>query len=210
MEMKRILFFVLLVFMGVASSAQERLDESRTQELMDQLSQVAASMQTMHCRFVQENNMSILAEPSMSEGVMYYIASDKMRWEYVTPYAFALVVNGDRLLKVEEGKVEAIEGRSGRMYRGMTNLIMDGVTGQKLFDTSTFEVVFYDDEQLWRAEMTPLHSGMKRMFSKLVFRFDKSSGNIHDVDFMDASGNVTSIRFEDIRINEEIEMDKFQ
>jgi outer membrane lipoprotein-sorting protein len=51
---------------------------------------------------------------------------------------------------------------------------------------------------------------MKRMFSQLVFRFDKKTNGISCVEFKEASGDVTSIRFEDIKLNEAIGEDSFQ
>jgi outer membrane lipoprotein-sorting protein len=58
--------------------------------------------------------------------------------------------------------------------------------------------------------MTPKRRDMKRMFSQLVFRFDKKTNGISRVEFKDASGDVTSIRFEDIKLNEAIGESKFQ
>ena len=202
--MKRLLLIWVLAFMGLTIYAQPRLSEKQSQEVMSQLSQAAASMQSMQCRFVQEKTSSMLAEPSVSEGVMYFVAPDKMRWEYVKPYAFALVVNGDRIVKVSDGKAEPLEGNSNRMYQGIVNIIMGSASGKKMFDPSVFDVALYDDNEFWRAEMTPKRRDMKRMFSQLVFRFDKKTNGISQVEFKDAGGDVTSIRFEDIKLNEAI------
>ena len=51
---------------------------------------------------------------------------------------------------------------------------------------------------------------MKRMFSQLVFRFDKKTNGISRVEFIGSDGDVTSIRFEEIKLNEAIGEDKFQ
>ena len=158
-------------------------------------------MQTMQCRFMQEKSSSMLAEPSIAKGTMHYVAPDRMRWEYIEPYAFALVVNGEQIVKVTDGKAEALDAKSGRMYQGMVGLIMGSASGKKLFDTSVFDVVLYDEDVCWRAEMTPKRRDMKRMFSQLVFRFDKKTNGISRVEFKDAGGDVTSIRFEDMKLN---------
>ncbi len=88
--MKRVLLLIVLAVLGLTVYAQPQLSESQSQEVMSQLSQAAASMQTIQCRFVQEKTSSMLAEPSVSEGVLFFSAPDKMRWEYTTPYPFAL------------------------------------------------------------------------------------------------------------------------
>ena len=202
--MKRVLFSIILAVFGITSFAQTQLSESQTQEVIRQLTQVASTMQSMQCRFVQEKTSTMLAEPSVAQGTMHYAAPDRMRWEYTAPYAFALVVNGERMVKVTDGKAEVLEGNAGRMYQGMVNLIMGSASGKKLFDTTVFDIVFYDDNGFWRADMTPKRRDMKRMFSQLVFRFDKKTNGISRVEFVSANGDVTSIRFEEIKVNESI------
>lgn len=202
--MKKLLLSIMFVAVSLMVTAQTQLSESQTQEVIRQLTQVASTMQSMQCRFVQEKTSSMLAEPSVAEGTMHYAAPDRMRWEYTAPYAFALVVNGERLVKVTDGKAEVLEGNAGRMYQGMVNLIIGSASGKKLFDTTVFDIVFYDDNGFWRADMTPKRRDMKRMFSQLVFRFDKKTNGISRVEFVSANGDVTSIRFEEIKVNEAI------
>lgn len=194
----------MFVAFGLMVSAQTQLSESQTNEVIASLTKAAASMQSMQCCFVQEKTSSMLAEPSVAEGRMYYAAPDRMRWEYATPYAFALVVNGERIVKVTDGKAEVLEGNAGRMYQGMVNLIMGSASGKKLFDTTVFDIVLYDDNGFWRADMTPKRRDMKRMFSQLVFRFDKKTNGISRVEFVETGGGLTSIRFEEIKVNEAI------
>ena len=154
--MRRVLLIMVLAVVCLTTHAQTQLSDTQSQAVMSQLTQAATSMQTMQCRFVQEKTSTMLAEPSVSEGLMYFVAPDKMRWEYTSPYAFALVVNGERI------------------------------------------------------EMTPKRRDMKRMFSQLVFRLDKKTNGISRVEFIGSDGDVTSIRFEEIKLNEAIGEDKFQ
>ena len=199
--MKRVLFSILLVVFSITAFAQTQLTEIQSQEVINQLTQAAASMQSMQCRFVQEKTSTMLAEPSVAQGTMHYAAPDRMRWEYTTPYAFALIVNGERIVKVTDGKAEVLEGNAGRMYQGMVGLIMGSASGKKLFDPTVFDIILYDDNGFWRADMTPKRRDMKRMFSQLVFRFDRKTNVISRVEFVEAGGGTTSIRFEDIKLN---------
>ena len=208
--MKKLVLSILFVAFGLMVSAQTQLFENQAQDIIHQLTQEAATMQSMQCRFVQQKTSMMLAEPSVAEGTMHYAAPDRMRWEYVKPYAFALVVNGERIVKVTDGKAEVLEGNAGRMYQGMVNLIMGSASGQNLFDKSVFDVVLYDDGSFWKAEMTPKRRDMKRMFSQLVFRFDKKTNGISRVEFVEAGGSLTSIRFEEIKVNEAIGEEKFR
>lgn len=208
--MKRFLLILVLAVMGIAAYAQTQLSENQSKEVISQLTKAVTSMQTMQSRFVQEKTSTMLAEPSISEGMMCYAAPDKMRWEYTKPYAFALIVNGERIVKVTDGKAEVLEGKSSRMYQGIVNIIMGSASGKKLFDASVFDISLYDDEAFWKAEMTPKRRDMKRMFSQLVFRFDKKTKNISRVELIGSNGDVTEIRFEGMKVNETIPEERFQ
>ena len=209
---KKTILLVLFVLLGVSVWAQNEkpLTEIESQKVVAELTEAAVSMQTLQCRFMQEKISSMLAEPTVAEGTMHYAAPDRLRWEYTKPYAFALVVNGERIVKVTDGKAEVVDGKSNRMYQGIVSIIMGSASGKKLFDTSVFDVVMFDDNEFWRAEMTPKRRDMKRMFSQLVFRFDKKTKGISRVEFKEAGGDITSIRFEDIKQNEAIGEGKFQ
>lgn len=209
---KKVILLVLFALLGTSVWAQNEkpLPEAESQKVVAELTEAAASMRTLQCRFVQEKTSSMLAEPTVAEGTMHYASPDRMRWEYTRPYAFALVVNGERIVKVTDGKAEVVDGNSNRMYQGIVGIIMGSASGKKLFDTSVFDVVLYDEDACWRAEMTPKRRDMKRMFSQLVFGFDKKTNGISRVEFKDAGGDVTSIQFEDMKLNEAIGEEMFK
>ena len=194
--MKKIYLIVILIFTSIISFAQT--DE----DVMNTLMQTAASMKCMDCRFTQNKTMAMLAEPTVSEGLMSYVSPDKLRWAYTSPYAFTLVVDGDKITKITDGIEEILDAKSGRMYQGIVNIIMSSATGRNLFDKSTFDIVFTDDGNLWKAEMTPKKRDMKRMFAMLTFYFDKKTNVISKVEMTEAGGDMTMIQFYDMKINE--------
>jgi len=203
--MKKLVLSFLFVALGLFVSAQTQLSSTQCDELITSITKSAASIQTMQCRFVQQKTMSMLAEPTVSEGTLYYAAPDKMRWEYTSPYQFALIVNGAQTIRIRDGKAETLDANQGKMYRGMADLIMGSASGKKLFDTSVFDVMFYDDGTCWKAEMTPKRRDMKRMFSQLVFRFNKQTQIIDQVDFVELKGDLTTIHFESIQLNDAVD-----
>ncbi len=194
--MKKLYLIVTMILTSVLSFAQTQ------EEVMNKLTQAAASMQCMSCRFTQQKTMAMLAEPTVSEGLMSYNSPDKMRWEYTSPYSFALLVDGDKIAKMTNGNEEELDAKSGRMYQGITNIIMSSATGKNLFDKSMFDVDIQDDGEFWKAEMQPKKHNMKRMFSMLTFYFGKDDNIINKVVMSGAGGDVTTIQFYDMKINE--------
>lgn len=203
--MKKKCVFMLLLTLGllipsVWAQNGTPLAEAERLKVEAELTQAAASMQSLQCRFVQEKTSSMLAEPTVSEGLMQYTAPDKLRWEYTSPYAFALVVDGEHIVREVDGKAEAIDGNSSRMVQGIVNIIMGSASGKNLFDASVFDVKLYDESDTWCAVMNPKRRDMKRMFSQLVFHFDKKSRGIKCVEFKESAGDTTVIRFEEMKV----------
>lgn len=194
--MKKLYLIGFLMLTSIISFAQTQ------EEVMQTLTNAAASMQCMQCRFTQQKTMAMLSEPTMSEGFMIYNSPNKMRWEYISPYSFALVVNGEKITKITDGNEEVLDAKSGRLYQGIVSIIMSSATGKKLFDKSMFDVEITDDGEFWKAEMQPKKNNMKRMFSMLTFYFGKESNIINKVEITEASGDVTLIQFYDMKINE--------
>lgn len=194
--MKKLYIIVILILTSVFGFAQTQ------EEVMQTLTDAAAAMQCMNCRFTQQKTMAMLAEPTVSEGLMSYNAPNKMRWEYTSPYAFALVVNGDKITKITDGNEEILDAKSGRMYQGIVSIIMSSANGKKLFDKSMFDVDIQDDGEFWKAEMQPKKHNMKRMFTMLTFYFGKDDNIIKKVEMTEASGDVTTIQFYNMKINE--------
>ncbi len=194
--MKKLYLIGFLLLTSIFSFAQSN------DEIMEMLTQQAASMQCMNCRFTQQKTMAMLAKPTVSEGLMNYNSPDKMRWEYTSPYSFALLVDGEKITKITDGNEEVLDAKSGRMYQGIVSIIMSSATGQKLFDKSMFDVAITDDGEFWKAEMKPKKHNMKRMFSMLTFYFAKSTNIINKVEMTEAGGDVTTIQFYDMKINE--------
>ena len=194
--MKKLYLIGFLILTSILGFAQTQEEVTQT------LTQAAASMQCMNCRFTQQKTMAMLAEPTVAEGLMSYISPDKMRWEYTSPYSFALVVNGDKITKISDGNEEVLDAKNGRMYQGIVSIIMSSATGKKLFDKSMFDVEITDDGAFWKAEMQPKKHNMKRMFAMLTFYFEKASNIISKVEMTEAGCDVTLIQFYDMKINE--------
>ncbi|MDY6436711.1 MAG: outer membrane lipoprotein carrier protein LolA [Bacteroidales bacterium] len=202
--MKELLTVGLLLITSILSFAQN------TEEVMDELTRTATGMQYLQCEFVQTQTTAMLAEPVTSTGMMYYMAPDRMRWEYLTPYSLALLVNGTVMTKISDGKAESLDSKNNRMYQGMINIIMGSASGKTLFDKTVFDITMADDGDFWKADMTPKKRDMKRMFRQLVFRFDKNTKVINSVELIGSGGDVTFIQFKNIKLDTAIDTLMFE
>ena len=204
--MKKLGLILLFSVMSVFASAQSTvpLSENRCEEVIQEITKATQATKTIQCRFVQSKVMAMLAEPSVSEGKMYYVAPDRMCWEYEKPYSSSFIVNGEQIIRTNDGKTEITDANSNRMFKGLSDFIMGCISGQKLFDKTAFNIMVFDEGNDWRAELFPLKRDMKRMFQTIVFRFDKKVLNINSMEMTGPNGDVTRIQFMDVVSNQPI------
>ena len=203
--MKRNIVFLLLMLLVCPLFSQEKLKNEAEQDVINKLTKATAAINTLQCNFEQTKKMTMLEEPVRAEGTMHYKSPDALRWAYSSPYAFAFVVNGEKVMTQSESKTEVVDVNKSRIYKGIASIILGSVSGKKLFDRSAFDVAVFSDGDFWRAELTPLKKDMKRMFGRLTFCFDKQSEIISRVEFVEAAGDVTVIQFKDMVLNQDVD-----
>ena len=93
----------LLTVAAEATVTQQQTERVAVQQQTEQtvkqkINQAASGIKTMQCDFVQTKHLKMLNDKLVSKGKMYYQKSDKLRWEYVSPYAYTFILNADKVL----------------------------------------------------------------------------------------------------------------
>lgn len=194
--MKQIYVIVFLLITNICCLAQTQ------NEIVETVTQAVDSLKCMNCQFKQFNIMAILEDPIVSEGFMNYYSPDKMHWEYTSPNTFALVVDGENISKITDGKEEILDAKSQRVYKSVASIIMSIISGKTLFDKSIFDTDIHDADSLWTFRMKPQKNKLKRMFTMLTVYFSKNDNIISKVEITMSNGDETIIDFFDVKINE--------
>ena len=184
--MKRLLFTTLYFLIFIPLMAQQ-LSE---QEIIQKMASAAKEIKTVQADFTQTKYMKMLAKEMVSEGKMYCQQPDKLRWEYTSPRANVIILNGT------EGS-----GTKNKFVREMARLIMKLVAGQGLTDSSTFQVTAEELPTEYVATLLPLKKEMKQFYTKLVLHFDNKQSTVTEVELYEKNGDRTVIELHDIRIN---------
>ena len=184
--MKRILLSVVCCLLSFSMMAQG-LSE---QEIIQKMSAAAEKIKTVRCDFTQTKHTKMLKGEQVSKGKMSCELPDKLRWEYISPKASAIVMDGTST-------------PTQRNWRGAATLIMNSVTGKSLTDGKAFQVSAKEMQTEYVATLVPLRKDLKRMYSKLVLHFNIKQSTVTEVELHEKNGDRTIIELHDIHINEE-------
>ena len=199
--MKRITISLLFLFSLFFSVAQAQDSEV---QIKQKIAAAAQAMTSLQCDFVQTKQLKMLNDKMVSEGRMYYSQKDKLRWEYVKPYQYTFIMNGDRVLLKNRERCDVIDVRQNKLFREIANIMLSSVGGNCLSDDRTFKTSISTTGGEWVATLLPQRKDMKQMFQKIILHFDQRQATVSRVELVEKNGDQTTIDLKNIRKNETI------
>lgn len=199
--MKRILLYIiclLTVFSAFGQNSRELVGEQRL-KVINEITRNTVGIQSLSCQFTQTKQSSLLVDNAEAKGKMSYSRPKSMRWEYTSPYSYALVVEGDSLSMTGNGTASTNQ-KANRMMKEMSSLIIGSINGERLFDERTFSINIYEETGCYRVKMNPKRKDMQRMFQNITFLFGSDDYTVRSVVLTEKSGDATTINFENLTI----------
>lgn len=197
--MKKLIVILVALCLGFSAlSAQQKVDEVRVRQQIDA---VASSMRTMQCDFVQTKYLKMLNDKMVSKGKMYYQQSNKLRWEYVSPYTYTFVLNGSKVLLGRGNRNDVINVNQSKFFKEIARIMMNSVVGKCLMDTKDFKVSILGYPTEYVATLYPQQKQMRQMFQKIVLHFSKQKSMVSMVELVEKKGDKTIIELKNVRVN---------
>ena len=164
------------------------------------LEQIARAQQPNHGKtlaytFVQTKHSPLLAQDAVSKGNLTLGSDHTMRWQYTEPQEFALVVEGDSIYTIAGGKRNSLSGASGKMTRGLAQMMMQMTDGASLTNDKLFDTEISAEGTIYRVKMTPKRRDMKRMMQHAILTFDNKTLRIKSVRMIEKDDSYTQIEF---------------
>ena len=191
--MKRYILFTIYCLLFTVLAAQG-LSE---QKIIEKMASAAEKIKTVECNFTQTKQSKMLSKPQMSEDKMFCQQPDKLRWEYTSPRASTLVLEGTEARLLKGNEQEARNKFIGEMAR----MIMNCVAGKNLTDNKTFQVSAKEMPTEYVATLVPQRKDMKRLYTKLVLHYNLKQETVTEIELHEKNGDRTLIELHDIRIN---------
>ena len=191
----------MLPFLVTAQTSQK--------EIIRKLNAAVSNINTMQCDFVQTKHMKMLNEKLVSSGKMAYKQSDKLKWEYTSPYSYIFILNGTKIYLNKGSRNDEIDVRQNKLFQEIAKIMMNSVIGKCLTDTKEFKVSIQQTSSEWIATVLPQKKDLKQMFPKILLYFNKTNSIISKVVMYEKNGDYTIIQLKNIRLNKAISANEF-
>lgn len=147
-----------------------------------------AQVSTIQADFIQTKTMKMLGDKIVSHGKMYHQQSDKLHWEYTSPYKYTFIMNGGKVLLMKNGRKDVIDTSKNKMFREIGRIMLSSVTTKSRQKTMDL----------------PLSKQMKAMYKRIVLHFNQKTSLVERVVMYEKNGDTTDIELKNVTTNKTI------
>jgi outer membrane lipoprotein-sorting protein len=203
--MKRIFVIVtgLILLVTVGVSALTYTAQQTEDEMIESIVQASSDIISMKCDIAQTRRVPLMDEPQKSSGTMIYFKPSRFCLNYTEPFEWKLKVDGDNIMTGSDDS--AMNGDAGRLYKGLSGMILGCMSGDMLKDKRTFKVTVTDVGGEWKALLIPVRRDMKKMFSQIELGFDPKTCLLRRLQMDDSGGGSTEILITNVKLNGDYE-----
>jgi outer membrane lipoprotein carrier protein len=196
--MKRTILTLCCLLASLFMTQAQNTDEAAIRR---RLNEATARITAMACDFVQTKHLSMLKDKMVSKGRMCYKKSDRLRWEYTSPYTYVFILNGNEVLLKNKNRSDIIDVEQNKMFREIVQIMLSSVVGNCL-DDKNFKSSLKATATEYVATLTPQRKNMKQMFREIVLHFDRKNACVRLVELIEKNDDRTIIELNNIRMNE--------
>lgn len=186
-------------------SAGERLPA-----LVERVKAEQQKLKTLEARFVQTQESSLLAAPEKATGHFSYTAPDRVRWEYESPNPISVVIHGEQMTTWYRDLQRAELIKIGRYSNQIFKYL--GASGDMKTLLEYFDVRLGTSSkhgEPYRLELTPRFQRIARRLKSMTLWIDDATFLPIHLRYVEADGDTTEYRFEDLKRNGRIPEDRY-
>lgn len=193
--MRKVLIILFTLHCSLFTAwSQTKLTAEQQKDILEKVDKSASAASSMQCDFTQTKKMKLLSKEMLSKGVMYFKRPDKLRWQYTTPYDYTFILNGDKVQLKSAKSTKNIDVQGNKMFRQISNIILNSVTGGNLKSSSDFNVEVYKSVEGYFARMYPKKKELKQIYQAIEIYFNPSLTMISTVKMIEKTGDVTIVK----------------
>jgi outer membrane lipoprotein-sorting protein len=205
-------FLVLLAtcyLLPIACKAQTGFKPVKdTVALKEKINHISKETNTIESDFVQIKTLSMLSEKITSKGHFCFKKDNLLRWEYITPYTYIIVINKDKVLIKDETKLQKYDMNTNKVFKEINDVMMSCINGD-ILSSKKFKIGYEENEKSYRLELTPFLKGMKESLKRIYMYFDKGVTSVVKLEMIEATDDFTVIDFSNKKVNGNIPIEKF-
>jgi outer membrane lipoprotein-sorting protein len=163
----------------------------------------SAKVMSITSDFTQDKTLMALTEKISSSGKFWFKRANRVRIEYLKPFTYLMVMNGDKMLVRDNEKENKINVKSNKLFQQVNRIMIDCVQGT-ILDSRDFTTKVFEDNKVFLLEMTPTSKALREFFQTILLTVEKSDYSVKSIEMNEPAGDQTIITFRNKKLNEQV------
>ena len=187
-------------------STSERLDALFARVRAEQ-----KSLRSLEAKFTQRKESEMLIEPEEAHGRFFYLAPDRIRWEYVEPNPMTVVIDDESMTTWYRDLKRADEIPVGRYSERVLEFMGASGTLETLLDYFRVRATFPRDASApYRLSLDPKYARIAKRIEAMDVWIDRERFVPVRLRYVEPGGDVTEYNFSEIEVNADIPPERFE
>ena len=149
-----------------------------------------------------------MEEVLVSAGKFLFKKENKVKWEYIEPITYAIIINQNRFIINNDGKISEFDTESNKLFKEINSMIVMAIQGN-FVDDPDFKANFYEDKNKYLAILKPQNELLVDVLTTIEIYFLKEDLSVAEVKFIEPGDDFTKINFSNRKVNIEISDKQF-
>jgi len=209
-RINRNISLIALLTITVGMQAQEALKPMADISLFKtKLETMSKSTQSIACDFVQEKELVVLSEKIVSKGVFFFKKENNIRWEYIQPYRYLIIISNGQLFTRDDKNQKLYDIESNKMFQEMNKFISGCIQGDILKNDRDYSAEYFESSGNYLVKLIPREEKMRQMLNEVHIWFDKNDLTVSGLKMVESGEDYTKITFTNKKLNTDIPIEKF-
>lgn len=201
--MRSLILFLWLAPLNLLAQYNNFTEISDISGFKKKFNDESAKIKSISSNFEQEKELTILLEKIISKGEFRFKRENKIRIEYLDPFYYLMIINGDKMIIKDDQNETTMNVRSNKLFQQVNNIMVESVNGT-IIDNEDFSVRIFEDASRYLMEMTPVDKTLKGFFNTILIYADKESFSVTQILMNESSGDTTLIKFVNRNLNAQL------
>ena len=201
--MRSLILFLWLAPLNLLAQYNNFTEISDISGFKKKFNDESAKIKSISSNFEQEKELTILSEKIISKGEFRFKRENKIRIEYLDPFYYLMIINGDKMIIKDDQNETTMNVRSNKLFQQVNNIMVESVNGT-IIDNEDFSVRIFEDASRYLMEMTPVDKTLKGFFNTIIIYADKDSFSVTQILMNESSGDTTLIKFVNRNLNAQL------
>ena len=211
-----VLNFMLLAGCFSVFAQSEMKPLADVEDFKKKMEAEAKKMNSIECDFTQIKHMTAVANDIISKGKFYYQKEDKVCLDYTTPVKYLIVINGNKIKMVSNGKTSVLDIASNGLMKEMKEVISACMTGNLQAMTGNYKTEYFQNAKEYLIKIFPQNEAAKAILEGVNIYLDKNDLSVSRLIMLEASKDknakdkdYTEYQFSNKKLNVDIPASRF-